>query len=495
MSGFATPTNFSKSLNIGLCRQMDDLQIETDNVRKRMALLDKEYDVIAQDYVIKLNEANELSLAAAKILASSTTLMYINQLQNEKTNNDNKISFDYNTIDSACSDDKKINECNFLLQEINDLLKQNQQLAKEINTATMHALNDKRKYDIAKAQADTAKEIADDVFKVYESKKTELKSQESSLNDSYKRYGEIEGGFANVNYNTGWQQNLQKLQNDNLGKIFVYEPTFDATYYVGFPKGESSDTYLSSIPAVLSYSVNGIGYVPWGNGNTEQKMPSMSDTLAATLRISLAGACPIDRPENFDVKKNNSGVPLFNISAGYNYVTAYRRNITATYNLYKVYSLIKSSGNQGGWFHSSSWNSIVENNWQKEVFSIDWESEDPNASLEEKRKTEMEIKNELISRAMALMATPAGAPNLSVVDFPIPVHGGIVIADGINGICGSFSMYCAAVTWTFRGVDAIWGSSFNESRFQKTYDVTVSEKFSDAIATKTPAFTVFGASI
>ena len=167
-----------------------------------------------------------------------------------------------------------------------------------------------------------------------------MQSQEDSLNDAYKQYGQLEGGIANISYQTGWQQNLEKLKSDNTSDTFVYAPTSNAIYYVSYPGGGSTESdYLASIPALLSYSVNGVGYVPWGSGNTTQNMSAMTDTLAATLRLSLAGACPVLHPDKFDVPKSDAGIPLFNISASYNYAAAYRRNITATYNLYKFYEL------------------------------------------------------------------------------------------------------------------------------------------------------------
>lgn len=303
---------------------------------------------------------------------------------------------------------------------------------------------------------------------------------------TYKNRGRVHSGTAAVDYETGWQQELTALQGQYSQLDFVAMPTFNSRIYAGFFAATDEDSYYRNLPPLMSYSVNGQPQLPWGKripvSSGSRGASGLAPVVVGDFHYNLIGGCPIVDREffaevDFDVQRRADGLPRYGLSASYEYDMAFSFEVEASYNLYKVYEKIAKHGTKGGFFTSKSYSEVVETQFDEDTFSFKVTT-DESLPAKTLAKIRTEIKKELINRVLTMTASPmmTGKPAIKVPGVP-PKRGAIVMADGLNKVCG-FNIYCQVGSWVLRIGDSIWGSSEAETKFKREWNRTAREIWS-----------------
>lgn len=475
-AGTAEFTNFDGTANLNLCQELKETQRSSlritrqiDETSKRMDNLDPAREAADQ----------ALAKATAKVQEGlkSTQMQQMRDIQDRKEAIHTRME-ELVTASVSCGD-----HCDTIRDERKNLAAERIQLGKEEQSLRKQYLAEVKDYEKALAAQKSAQAKRDAVMASVNAIRDEQTKYRNSLHQMMRVYSTYGAGTAYVNYDTGWDAAVKSL-NAKYGSEFEFRKvaTKDARIYANVVSQGGEQTYLSSLPAILGYSMNGLKYVPYGE-ETVPGLSSMPSVLGGSVSLSLVGGCPLyfenfieaDQLKPAGTKRNNYA---FAISATYNYPSVYRLKMTASYNLYKFYEKIVESSSSGGFFSSHTSTSIVENTVDRDAFNIDWKVEDPDSMYDEKKRAEIgsDLKKELIGRVLGMTAEPQlQAPALTAV-VPAPgEHGAVILANGLDNTCGRVNLWCTAGSWVLRGLNGIFGSDSASSSFRSTTDKTATE--------------------
>lgn len=479
-SGTTQLTGYTPSGALGFCGEVKDGQKASRELMNSIAKTNEGLKDLEPEYK-KAKERMLKAKADHAALLKTDELKQLDAMETDLADVKDRIDEVLNKI-SNCS-----TNCDELESEYRSLKDSRKRLTDDIRTLRKQNLATAKKFDKSKAMVDSATEaynlVGDEIAQVAR-RQGEFRELLHGMLLALSRY---EGGYAHLDYNTRWDDAVDQLT-AKYGDQYQFSkiPTKDARIFANIVGANDKELYLSSMPAILDYSINGLEFLPWGEERTVE-MSSLPSHLTGSIRMSLMGGCPL-RYKNFleqDGLIPNESTPdnyNFAISATYSYPASYKMSMTASYNLYKMYEKIVQSSSRGGFFSSRSHTSVVENKVDRDTFNIDWTVEDPDSkySETERQKIASELKQELIGRVLGAMAQPIfqGVPPKDASVAPPGEHGAIVLAKGLENTCGAASVWCTGGAWLLRGLDAVFGSNKASSYYKATHDRTATETWS-----------------
>ena len=473
--------HFKKSGNLGFCAEMKNIQ----KISKRIAQRIGNYQIDIDNQAPRIRTAEkklEIAMAAYAKAKANPNLTEFSTLKDRVDNIEARIveiQEQLNTCEQFCQT---------LMSEFSDLSKEKRELNKELRQVRREVRNDVRAYDKAKAQKDSAEEFLEIVRNEVLEKIDRQTLLKSKLFGMYSNYAKLEGGYIGVNYDLKWDDNVANLEAKYPQFNFSKVATKDTRIHANFIGAQDRDTYYSSLPMILDYTIAGFEYQPYGV-EREAAISSVPSEIQGDLRLSVIGACPYyysnflddtngELTINPNAESNEFG---FGLSMSYKYPAVFRFQLEAKYNLYKFYKKVVKSGSKGGFFSKKSWKKVSETKIDKDTFDITWLDEGNLYTQEEKEKIKKAVKEELMNRALQNMAAPAGLPpkNVTAVSAWSPEPGALVVARGLEKTCGWQSYYCRAGAWVLKGLTSIFGSSRAEAEFQSTHDTTSTEVWNE----------------
>ena len=493
-AGTSALTGFAPSANIRFCDGLKSLTTTSNNIVKKFDLIQKRYEeelkslTKAEKALVKAREA-KAAIEGSTVGASQLILLDEAIEAAESTRDSVLTDLDVCTDEALCSD---------LIEEYRSLKDRLKDLREERDTIASENIDLDRKLKAADRKINVALEVFNDIGTATDTMAERISTLDSTIQDLYANRGKLEGGFATVAYDTGWDQAIEKLSEANEGYSFNKIRTEETRLHANIIGASDSTSYYESLPAILDYNIEGHKYLPAGEKTVGDGQTSLPSVINGTMRFSLIGGCPVVDSTFFDgldfkMRTDLNSDPVFAISATYKYPAAYKYKVTASYNLYKFYETIKKNGKKGGFFSSKAYSKVIETKSDSDSFSIDWDVQDSQFSATEKAKITTDLKTDLVNRVLVSMATPvsANAPTLAL-DPPgaAPEPGSIVLADGLSKTCG-WHLYCRAGSWILRGADAIWGRRESEQSFKSTWNRTATETWSSQDVRLTPGATSF----
>jgi hypothetical protein len=463
----------SLSANAGFCAEMGDLQIASRTISKRIADVFIEFNGLNVELEQLRHEKADLDLQA-QALFESTIVQEIDDISDQIFDTEGRI--DQLRVDiESCTTPECEDEIRAELDTLQDLKRD---LQTQLSALRSDHREDYRAYTRLKNQVDAVQRAIDNVFDQATAKAGFLSTGKNTIFEMYKQYGQLEGGFANVAFDSHWQDNKLQLRTENPGFNVTDIPTSDARAFVALVPGIGQDSYLSQLPAVFGYTLNGQEF---DRNNPQQSLAALPDQMLANTRLSLIGACPLAHPDLFDLPTDSTGLPLFGLSATYSYPTAFRTHVRATYNIWKVYEHMKKITEEGGFFSSETNVEETENTDGDSSMTFDFYDESGIPAWQQEQ-IKQQIKLELMQDVLRLMGVPVPSQGGGVDPLPPPANGAVVLANGIESTCGWWTLYCGGASWILRGLSAIFGSSSSEASFRSSYDFTASREYStDAV--------------
>ncbi len=159
-----------------------------------------------------------------------------------------------------------------------------------------------------------------------------LMSAKQSVLDMYATYALLVGGNARVQYEAGLSRAVSQLRKKNPSLQIRAAPTRNVVLHVGLVPGLGLDGYLASLPAVLSYQLNGVEV---REDTAVRPLDAFPECAEMRLKLSLVGACPIAYPDEFDLERE-ADLPLLAVTVTYEFPSA-TSDVEATYNPWQLF--------------------------------------------------------------------------------------------------------------------------------------------------------------
>ena len=225
--GATEMSEFYSTGNIGFCPSLQSLFSATNALAERMEGLVA--SVKEDEKTLKLAETDLLAEIKAKSeLAVSMSAKDLILLDNEISAKQDTIFLLLESLDSCSEDCTEIaEEYQSENTELNTLKDERAKLGRE-NRAADRALKQ------ADAKITAARDIMDTVGTRIDKLLVRITSLNTSINDMYAGRGKLEGGFATIDYQTGWQKAVAKLSEQNPSIDFSKIPTRNTRIHANF---------------------------------------------------------------------------------------------------------------------------------------------------------------------------------------------------------------------------------------------------------------------
>ncbi len=226
-----------------------------------------------------------------------------------------------------------------------------------------------------------------------------------------------------------------------------------------------------------------------GKGD-KQTVTLFSSGVSGQLVLSLVGACPFydlrsgTFPETIETRQLTSYIAP---SVDYIYNVQVNRKYIAKYNLAELLKRIQKQSTKGGFFTSSTLNSLVIDNSSTGWFSFESKSEDSRHEWDE--QLAQTLKAQIIARLLArLGAKPIGNPEIP--GLIAPGKTGADVASGALKICPH--IYCQAAGFVLDGLSSSIGGSKSVSEFIQANNHWEGEEVSETKMVPQMGQTAFG---
>ncbi|MGE3607943.1 MAG: hypothetical protein AB7I27_00045 [Bacteriovoracaceae bacterium] len=450
--------------NVGFCQELANLQGYSEMMSRKMKDLElKELD--SEEEV----KAIEVKLSAARQdyaqYVAANNLIELQSIDDRLATVDQQIET-LNEKLSSCQEN-----CNEYLSQIKQLKTERAQLTSTRLSLLTQRMKEAREMQRKKALVEAYQQDLKDKDERWSKLRSDLDSLRTKFNEMYKTFGQLEGARASISFESEWDKNINQLQQQNPGFDFKRILTQNAqitTNIVG----------INSFPttgAIMGYDIAG------NHSEGKISFSSYPQSMAGNVRLSLIGTCPILHPEWFKITTDNSINQMkYGMVVSYEFPSTFEVDVTAKYNMYKIYQKIVSSGRSGGFFSTRHWTSIEEKTFFKDDFKVSWNEQDSANSLTEEQKAdyEREIRNNIFGR-LASLGLPAVSNPGSLVPPQQLQSGALILANSLanNSAC-KMNIYCTSASIGLSVLDAIFGQSSASANYTNIQNVEMTESWS-----------------
>lgn len=373
-------------------------------------------------------------------------------------------------------------DCPVLQKDIEDSqLLRNELLTKrfELSAADLMASTE---YERKKVFVAAIKENVNELERNWNQIQADLKDIYSEFNQMFDAHAMREGGRAAISFNSGWTENMQRLGEQNPGYSFERIATKNAVIRAG----AYSKSNLVIGGSILAFDVGG------SSADGRLSLESYPEKFSGNAVLNLLAVCPLLHPDWFDIKMPNKIEDMtYGITVGYEYPAAMKYEVSATYNMWRMYELIKSQGTSGGFFSSQSWSDHTEQEYFKDSFSVDWKIQDEKLLLTTEQK--LAINSDLRRQVMSRMASQLVMNNpqaQAALAFELPKTGSTVLANSLDKNC-PLNVYCRGASIVLNVLQAVFGSASTQQSLTQIADVEMTDRYSHSQIVMQPRLTSF----
>ena len=373
-------------------------------------------------------------------------------------------------------------DCPVLAQDIEDSqLLRIELLTKrfELSTANLMASTE---YERKRANVAAIKNNLTEIEKNWKQIQADLKDVYIDFNRMFDAHALREGGRAAISFNSGWTENLRRLSEQNPNLSFEKVSTKNAVIRAG----AYSKNNLIPGGSVLAFDVGG------SSADGRLVLEAYPENFSGNVVLNLLAVCPLLHPDWFDIKVANKLENMtYGITVGYEYPAAMKYEITAHYNMRRMFEAIKSQGTSGGFFSSDSWSDQDEQEYFKDSFWVDWKIQDDKflMTTEQKLAINSDLRRQVMSRmaAQLVMNNPGALGSLS---FELPKTGAVVLANSLDKSC-PLNVYCKGASIVLNVLQAVFGSSGTEQTLSQISNVEMTDTYSHSQIVMQPRLTTY----
>lgn len=337
-------------------------------------------------------------------------------------------------------------------------------------------------YERKKVYVAAIKENVTELEKNWKQIQADLKDLYYEFNRMFDAHAMREGGRASISFSSGWIENVRRLGAQNPNYSFERIPTKNAVIRAG----AYSKNNLVLGGSILAFEVGG------SSASGLLSLESYPENFSGNAVLNLLAVCPLLHPDWFDIKVPNKIENMtYGITVGYEYPAAMKYEVTASYNMRRMYELIKAQGTSGGFFSSSSWSDHYEQEYFKDSFSVDWKIQDDKVLLTQEQK--LAINSDLRRQVMSRMATQMVMNNpqaQAALAFELPKTGAVVLANSLDKNC-PLNVYCKGASIVLNVLQAVFGSSNTQQSVTQLADVEMTDRYSHSQIVMQPRLTTF----
>jgi hypothetical protein len=462
--------------NLLFCPQLKELAGQSEELNAkihglRLQLADELKELKDDD-----NKIEAARLEAANF-ATATHLGELAKLDSDISTLTTTLNANYAALDTCKTG------CDQILNEVSIQQKELAILTRARGEFVAKNLKNARIYDQKLAAVAAIQEHKKAILDDYSILINAVNSGQAQIASLFSTYGAMEGGRAAFKYRSAWNENIATLRNLNPGFNFAVLNTENVKIYPGVLGVQG----LPATGAVLGFETAGSA----GSKDGAISMSSYPPSIDGNVVLSLLGACPMVQPDLFKFKADTDPKNMkYGMLISYDYPSTMKLKMVAHYNMYKMYTLMKSSGSNGGFFSSHSWTNTEERTYFRDAFHVDWSSQDPQNTLtdDQRMAMEREARNHMFERLFSLALPTSPDKSLLIQAAPPPAHGSVVVADSLMTACPG-NVYCVAGSLVLRGLDAIFGSSSSSSSYTQIQDVDLIEEWSQSKVVMKPWIT------
>lgn len=318
---------------------------------------------------------------------------------------------------------------------------------------------------------------------------TNWKKLQLDLLDLYQQFNRMfdaharrEGGRVAVTYDSGWSRNLEILKRQNPQYNFEKIPTKNAQI-------RSSLLSKSQLPlegSIISFDVGGV------SADGVLALGSYPEAFSGNAVLNLLGVCPLLHPEWFGLTKAPAiEQMIYGMTVGYEYPAAMKYEVKVSYNLYRMYELIKSQGKSSGFFTSKVWSHHDEALFFQDTFHVEWKNQnDQNKlSLEQRRAIESDLRRQILSRLASNLVMSDPSLRVALTNQPQNT-GAVVLAESLMKVC-PLNIYCQGASVVLNVLQAVFGGSELKQSVKQKLDVNLVEHHSNEEIVMQPMLTTY----
>lgn len=296
------------------------------------------------------------------------------------------------------------------------------------------------------------------------------------------RLQDLKGGLqTSIGFKSGQIEMVQAYKNLNSGISFEAMPIKGAMIY--FEK--INDGRAQGLATVTRFNING---APAAVGKPSETMPlansspdgfNINDTETAQkmfggsvggeISLNVYSACLLR--ENFpDMKSPQAAqaiASLVNPTVTYSFDLGASKDVTVTYNEEYLYQLIKESTTRGGFFWTSSSQSITERTVGEKWLKVEENWDDTDLAWSDPEGLAMRLRSEVLDAALGRVAIKTyDTPAAAVADGGTPpANGAGVAADNLRKVPNFYAQVAAIVLDIG---NAVFGGSSSTGSFTRT---------------------------
>lgn len=452
--------------NIGFCKELAAIQkynLDALDIIKRLQDRKMQLDVEYKNTEVVLKSA-QIEMAQ---FVTANNLLELDAIDRQIQSLDRKLN-DLYTYSKTCT-----KTCDLILQDIsqsqqnrNDLMNKRFDLSSSyMQQATEY---EKRKQKITHLES-ARDQSADSLRRL----QTEIREMYTDYLSLYDAHAKREGAKISLDYSSVWTANVNRLNFDNPQRVFEKAPTKN----VLIKADAHSKSNLLAGASILAFEISGQAT------SAVLSMGSFPESFSGGATINLLSACPLFFPELFGFSASDPAVQpqnaKFGLIVSYEYPSLFKYNVEASYNLSRMYEVIKTQGKKGGLFSSKSWSDLQEREVFKDSFDVNWSSQDANLVTDSKREgIEADLRRQVMARLSNYVLMSKN--NTPKVDSPaeLPSTGAMILSNSLSKNC-SFVLACKAASVGLDFLSAVFGSSEISEALKQELNVNIKENYSN----------------
>ena len=344
-------------------------------------------------------------------------------------------------------------------------------------------------YSDAKSEYEEAKIKNDSCVEQLNAKNTELKQEKiakinlkseledrqlaimKSLRTIEDKMIEQPGGTFSLVFKTEHEKLVNEFIGLNPGKGFIFMKMPMKKAMLSFQNINSGNN--KEVSGIHSQYVDG-----FSSFDTIPKEPSDAPSSEVIIGNAVTGKLTINQLTACEIQNNKRLTPaqmikrvanLMTSTAVYAYDLEVKRTITGKVSTKKLYCLIKKQSTSNGLFSTSSVNSLIENSDSSFTFDLKITSEDSEISYKDTDQLAMDIRKEMIDRALVRVARVSEPKQIELGNPPKPAAEGLA-----NGLKSCSNFFCSVASFGLNLGSAVFGGT--DSTSSTCQDITDTEE-------------------